>query len=119
MWYSSKVQKMFTTPNTIPHLGGIGVQHGRSTPLQFFPSQEPLSSDQNTNLRAMYKQSISSVPHPTKKKFIGGSFDSYGYLNKIKAINVGKYAYKSRPNISTKSYDPNAIHTILNRVRNN
>jgi hypothetical protein len=93
------------------------------TPNQFFPGQEPLYSDYGSNLRNMYKRAFNqtnTVENIVRKQYIGRSSDSAGRMNRLKAINVGKYAYvRPGETISTKSYDPTLVKTTLNRVRNN
>ena len=103
---------------------GMGVMSGYPTPPQFFPSQEPIFANSNTNLRQMYRRVYWNSPanSPILNKSIGNINDSYSRLDRIKSKNVGKTAYKIGlpPNalISTKSYTPSIIKTTLNRVRN-
>ncbi len=96
------------------------------TPTQFFPGQEPLYSDFNSNIRTMYRRAYgltNTVENTIRKQYIGRSTDSYGRMNRINALNVGKYAYiHTVPNsdpFSTKSYDPSKVRSILKQVRNN
>ena len=93
------------------------------TPQQFFPGQEPLYSDQGPNLRIMYKRAFNTthtVENTIQKQYIGRSSDSSGRMNRLKAINVGKYAYvPNGKSVSTKSYDPTYVRSVLTQVRNN
>ena len=93
------------------------------TPQEFFPGQEPLYSDQGSNLRNMYKRAFNrtnTVENTIRKQYIGKTPDSSGRMNRLKSINVGKYAYV-RPGepVTTKSYDPTSVRTALKMVRNN
>ena len=94
-----------------------------STPIQFFPGQEPLFSNQGSNLRNMYKRAFNStntVDNTIRKQYIGRSTDSSGRMNRLKSINVGKYAYvRSGESVSTKSYDPTSVRSTIRMVRNN
>ena len=94
-----------------------------NTPKQFFPEQEPLYSNQGPNIRNMYKRAFNithTVENTVRKQYIGRTPDAYGRLNRIKSINVGKYAFGrlSQP-VSTKSYDPTYVRSALKSVRNN
>ena len=94
------------------------------TPRQFFPSQEPIFSSQNANIRNMYRGAFShstDVNSAATKQYIGKSWDSSGRMNKIKSINVGKFVYTVSDGtpVSTKAYDPSAVRSTLKRVRNN
>lgn len=93
------------------------------TPQQFFPGQEPLYSDQGSNPRKMYKRAFNqpnTVENIVRKQYIGRSTDSSGRMNRLKAINVGKYAYVPPGKVSsTKSYDPTYVRSALQMVRNN
>lgn len=94
-----------------------------NTPKQFFPGQEPLYSNQGPNIRNMYKRAFNithTVENTVRKQYIGRTSDAYGRLNRIKSINVGKYAFGrlSQP-VSTKSYDPTYVRSALKSVRNN
>jgi hypothetical protein len=96
------------------------------TPPQFFPGQEPIYSDQGANVRNMYKKVFNhttTVETTIRKQYIGRSTDAYGRMNRIKSINVGKYAYVpgDKPTLtsSTKSVNPSYVRSVLKQVRNN
>jgi hypothetical protein len=122
--HSKKIQGQSFTPCSLSHSGGIGIQPIRTTPLQFFSQQEPVASDQNANLRSMYKRSFvrpNTTNDMLEKRYIGRLQDSDGRMARIKSINIGKYAYNTTvPNtqLSSKSYDTNIVRSTLARVRN-
>lgn len=93
----------------------------RPTPPQFYPSQEPVYSEMNTNARAQYKQAtgistatqfaqklsgkrsepITKVSYSTQRQYPVSSHMNYiapipssMYVNVKKSIAVGKSAYK-------------------------
>ena len=134
-------------PGSIPYhhygtLSGI-----RPTPPLFYPSQEPVNSDQNTNSRHQYFRTAESAKSLaiSRERAIataGGSLyyfstgkrlpttghanyipptDSSLYIQKRRAMAVGKSAYKvglpiTEP-ISTKNYYPSGTRSSLRRVR--
>jgi hypothetical protein len=108
-------------PNAMPYHSYGSLSGIRPTPPQFYPSQEPVYADQNTNARAYYLRasSLSSVQqakqnalgkesspvlkvsYSTQRQFPVSSHVNYippipssMYTNKVKSINVGKSAYK-------------------------
>jgi hypothetical protein len=122
--HSKKIKGQSFTPCSLSHSGGISIQPVRTTPLQFFPQQEPVASDQNSNLRSMYKRSFvkpSTDNDMLEKRYIGRLQDSEGRMARIKSINIGKYAYNTTvptTQLSSKSYDANIVRSTLARVRN-
>ena len=122
---SKKIQRQSFTPCSLSRSGGISIQPVRTTPLQFFSKQEPVASDQNANLRSMYKRTF-VTPNNTndmfEKRYIGPSPDSDGRMARIKSISIGKYAYNTtvptNTQLSSKSYDNNIVRSTLARVRN-
>jgi len=108
-------------PNAMPYHSYGSLPGIRPTPPQFYPSQEPVYSDQNTNARAYYlrasglsasqqaKQNalgkasspVLKVSYSTQRQYAVSSHVNYippvpssMYTNKVKSINVGKSAYK-------------------------
>jgi hypothetical protein len=134
-------------PHAMPY-HSYGVLTGiRPTPPQFYPSQEPVYAEMNTNARHQYlrtyvnkdilaKQielakaspalaySISSsgrmVPTSSHTNYIP-PIPSSMYLNILKSGAVGQTAYKVNlpPSAptTTKSYYPSGIRTTYRRVR--
>jgi hypothetical protein len=109
-------------PGIIP-INNLGVLNGiRPTPPQFYPMQEPVNADMNTNARAQYTRSLAySVPEqfaarlkekitsPVLTKHLISAGRSYPvsqnfnyiepmqsslYVNSKKAYAVGKSSYK-------------------------
>jgi hypothetical protein len=110
----------------------FGVLKGlRPTPPQFFPSQEPIYADENTNSRQIYKRTVFSpqallkmralaqqkatsshytsyssqrqFPVPTLMNYIA-PLDSSLYINRLKATAIGKSAYsQGQPNPASYS----------------
>lgn len=134
-------------PCAIPR-HNYGVLYGQKpTPPQFFPSQEPPNSEQNTNARHHYYRTaiskksmleqlqqgkisrpISYYNSVTGKYYSVSShtnyippIDSSLYTNIKKSTSVGQTAYKiGLPNIyptSTKSYYPSGTRTTIRRAR--
>jgi hypothetical protein len=135
------------TPAQIPYhsygfLAGI-----RPTPPQFYPSQEPVYADMNTNARHQYlRTSVSTaalqrqialgkasrpltyvvgssqrqIPVSSHTNYIPPIPDSL-YINTIKANAVGQTAYKvNLPNdalTGSKSYYPSGSRSSLRRAR--
>lgn len=134
-------------PCTIPYHNYGTLSGIRPTPPQFYPSQEPVYSDMNTNARSQYlRTSISnslkakqmglgkvSNPQPyvinSSKRIVPVSshtnyiapIQSSMYVNIVKSNAVGQSAYKvNLPNaapISTKNYYPSGTRSSLRRAR--
>ena len=134
-------------PGIIPY-HSYGVLTGiRPTPPQFYPMQEPVYAEMNSNMRKQYlrtaisqtvkaqqmalgKMSIPQsyvinssqrqVPVSTHTNYIP-PIPSSMYVNILKANAVGQTAYKvNLPNVaptSTKSYYPSGTRTTIKRVR--
>lgn len=132
---------------TIPYHSYGTLTGLRPTPPQFYPMQEPVYSDMNTNPRLRYiraqvnpkdkQQQLAlgkaSTPmsHYTKStsRYAAVSthmnyivpIQSSSYTDIIKAQAVGQSAYKVNlplsAPISTKNYYPSGIRTTLSRVR--
>ena len=109
-------------PQTI-EINGIDRDYAPFTPQQFFPGQEPLYSNQGSNLRKLYRRVFNhttTVENVIHKQYIGRSTDASGRMTRLKSINVGKYAYVPPGKVSsTKSYDPTYVRSALKMVRNN
>ena len=117
----------------------------RPTPPQFFPGQEPIYAEMNSNSRAQYLRAVSKkkpeqevlgklstpthytsyssqrqVPVSTHVNYIA-PIPSSMRLNQLKSAAIGKSAYKvGLPNaapIGTKSYYPSGTRTALQRAR--
>jgi len=104
-------------------LDTLPFKYAPTTPMQFYPGQEPIFSTQGPNLQTMYKRAFNNtntVDNIILKQYIGRSTDSSGRMNRIKSVNVGKIAYvRNGETVSTKSYDPNYVRSTLQMVRNN
>lgn len=135
------------TPCHLPY-HSYGILAGiRPTPPQFYPSQEPVYADMNTNARRQYLRTAISasakahqdalgklsraqtyqiqssqrqVPVSTHMNYIA-PIPSSMYVNIVKANAVGQTAYKvNLPNAvptGTKSYYPSGTRTSLRRAR--
>ena len=135
------------TPCQIPY-HSYGVLTGiRPTPPQFYPMQEPVYADMNSNMRRQYLRTAISqnvkaqqltlgkmsvpqsyvinssqrqVPVSSHTNYIA-PIQSSMYVNILKANAVGQTAYKvNLPNVaptSTKSYYPSGTRTTIKRVR--
>lgn len=135
------------TPKHIPY-HSYGMLKGlRPTPPQFYPSQEPVYADMNTNAKQQYLRATISnqqaqqqialgkttspiahtiqssqrrVPTSAHTNYIAPIASSM-HLNTLKAIAVGKTAYKvNLPNsdpIASKSYYPSGTKSAIRRVR--
>jgi len=113
-----------TAPCTLSHSSGMAVMTGYPTPIQYFPSQEPINVSENSNLRQLYKRSYwnysptANIPNKTT----GEINDATSRLHRIKSKNLGKTVYKvglpTDALISTKSYDKSLVNTRIQRVRN-
>lgn len=135
------------TPNQIPY-HSYGILAGiRPTPPQFYPMQEPVYAEMNTNARKQYLRTAISqtvkaqqialgkmsvpqayvinssqrqVPVSTHTNYIP-PMDSSLYVNIMKSNAVGQTAYKvNLPNVAptgTKSYYPSGTRSALRRAR--
>jgi hypothetical protein len=104
---------------------GSGVMSGYPTPPQFFPQQEPIYANENTNLRTLYKRTYWNYSSPTENlnnKTVGDINDSSSRLLRIKSNNVGRNVYKvglpENALISTKNIDKSLVKRAIRRVRN-
>ena len=135
------------TPSQIPYHSYGTLVGIRPTPPQFYPSQEPVNANMNTNSRYRYLRTsvntkelqqqialgIESTPLgytiPSSHRHVAIS-SHYNYIVHIpspmrtdilKTNAVGKSGYKvNLPNsepISTKNYYPSGVRTTLNRAR--
>ena len=135
------------TPAQIPY-HSYGILTGiRPTPPQFYPSQEPVYANMNSNMRKQYlRTAISqtvkanqialgnmSVPHSyvinsSQRQVPVSSHTNYippipssMYVNIVKANAVGQTAYKVKlPNdapTGTKSYYPSGTRSTIRRAR--
>ncbi len=109
------------TPNTLPYHNYGSLTGVRPTPPQFYPSQEPVNAQQNTNARqqylrvtavskakAFYEEQLAKFSKPISyynsgsgRRHIMSTHVNYiapipssMRLNEIKSIAVGKSAYK-------------------------
>lgn len=134
-------------PCAIPY-HSYGVLTGiRPTPPQFYPSQEPVYAEMNSNMRKQYlrtaiKQTVraqqialgkmsmpqSYIINSSQRQVPVSSHTNYippipssMYVNIVKANAVGQTAYKvNLPNsapTSTKSYYPSGTRSTIKRVR--
>tara|TARA_B110000285_G_scaffold165073_1_gene184380 strand:- start:1322 stop:1903 length:582 start_codon:yes stop_codon:yes gene_type:complete len=131
------------TPNAmVPHNRGT-LEGVRPTPPQFYPSQEPVNAQQNTNARQQYVRATSitksfyeeelaklSIPgrQAGRQESPSSSHVNYiapmssgMYLNEKKSVAVGKSAYKVglpiEAPISSKNYYPSGSRSALRRAR--
>lgn len=134
-------------PTTLPY-HSYGILTGiRPTPPQFYPSQEPVYSDLNTNSRQQYLRTVVSpqdlvkqraqakasppnvyhvastarqLPVSTHMNYIA-PIPSSMRVNQIKSNAIGKSAYKVglpvTAPIGSKSYYPSGTRTSLRRAR--
>jgi len=134
-------------PCTIPY-HSYGVLSGiRPTPPQFYPTQEPVYSDMNSNMRKQYlrtaiSQTVKSqqialgkmsvpqayvinssqrqVPVSTHTNYIP-PIPSSMYVNIVKSNAVGQTAYKvnlpTSAPTSTKNYYPSGTRHVIKRAR--
>ena len=152
--YNNYVNAPITGPLSTNQYPGIIPYHSygtlvgiRPTPPQFYPSQEPVYAEMNTNARQQYlRTSISNqrlqqqialakvsppmayvinssqrqVPVSTHTNYIPPVPSSL-YVNTLKSNAVGQSAYKvNLPNsapISTKNYMPSSTRSSLRRAR--
>jgi hypothetical protein len=135
------------TPCQIPY-HSYGILTGvRPTPQQFYPTQEPVYADMNSNMRKQYlrtaiSQSVKAqqialgkmslpqayiinssqrqVPISSHTNYIA-PIQSSMYVNILKANAVGQTAYKvNLPNsapTSTKNYYPSGTRHVIRRAR--
>lgn len=135
------------TPCQIPY-HSYGILTGvRPTPQQFYPTQEPVYADMNSNMRKQYlrtaiSQSVKAqqfalgkmtvpqayiinssqrqVPISSHTNYIA-PIQSSMYVNILKANAVGQTAYKvNLPDsapTSTKSYYPSGTRHVIRRAR--
>jgi hypothetical protein len=135
------------TPCQIPYHSYGTLTGIRPTPPQFYPMQEPVYADMNSNMRKQYlrtaisqtvkanqialgKQSVpqSYVINSSQRQVPVSSHTNYippiqssMYVNIVKANAVGQTAYKvNLPNVaptSTKSYYPSGTRSTIRRAR--
>lgn len=134
-------------PNVLPY-HSYGVLTGKKpNPPQFFPYQEPINSNMNTNMRAQYlrstgfsnkqltlfdingKKSSPNIYNLTSKRQFGQSthtnyitpIPSSMHTNIIKSKSIGKTIFKVglllNSPISTKNYSTSTTNSSLRRVR--
>jgi hypothetical protein len=152
--YNNYVNAPITGPLSTNQYPGVIPYHSygtltglRPTPPQFYPYQEPVNADMNTNSRSRYLRATISNQQKQQQLALGkattpltyftqstnryaavsGHFNyivpipSSYHIDILKARAVGQSAYKvNLPNsapISTKNYYPSGIRTTLNRVR--
>jgi hypothetical protein len=134
-------------PRNIPYHNYGTLIGMRPTPPQFYPSQQPVYSDMNTNMRQQYlrtsanqwslekQQAIAKYNPPSSFYSMSTSrqhpvsnhmnyiqpIPSSMYVNVIKSNAVGQSGYKvNLPNIapiSTKNYFPSGTRSSLRRAR--
>ena len=135
------------TPSQIPY-HSYGVLSGiRPTPPQFYPMQEPVYADMNSNMRKQYLRTAISQNVKAQQLILGkmsvpqtyvinssqrqvpvSSHTNYipplpssMYVNIVKANAVGQTAYKvNLPNLAptcTKSYYPSGTRSTIKRAR--
>lgn len=134
-------------PGIIPYHSYGTLVGVRPTPPQFYPSQEPVYAEMNTNARHQYLRTAQSVQSLATQKALGKlskptSFMNYStgkqiavsshmnyiapvqssmYLNTKKSNAIGKSSYKVglpvSAPISTKNYYPSGTRSSLRRAR--
>ena len=135
------------TPCQIPYHSYGTLVGIRPTPPQFYPSQEPVYADMNTNARYQYlrtsvnnqalQQQIALAKASTPQSYVINSsqrqvavsshtnyippIDGSLYINILKANAVGQSAYKVGLPVaaptSTKNYMPSSTRSSLRRAR--
>jgi hypothetical protein len=152
--YNSYVNAPITGPLSTNQYPGIipyhsyGVLNGiRPTPPQFYPMQEPVYAEMNSNARKQYLRTAISQTVKAKQLYLGKMsipqayiinssqrqvpisshtnyippIDSSLYVNIVKSNAVGQTAYKvNLPNsspISTKNYYPSGTRSTIRRAR--
>jgi hypothetical protein len=134
-------------PGIIPY-HSYGVLNGiRPTPPQFYPTQEPVYAEMNSNARKQYLRTAISQTVKAKQLYLGKMsvpqayiinssqrqvpisshtnyippIDSSLYVNIVKSNAVGQSGYKvNLPNsapISTKNYYPSGVRSTIRRAR--
>ena len=134
-------------PGIIPY-HSYGTLNGiRPTPPQFYPSQEPVYAEMNSNARKQYLRTAISQTVKAKQTYLGKMsipqayiinssqrqvpisthtnyippIDSSLYINIVKSNAVGQTAYKvNLPNsapTSTKNYYPSGTRSTIKRAR--
>jgi hypothetical protein len=135
------------TPSQIPY-HSYGILAGiRPTPPQFYPSQEPVYAEMNTNARHQYLRTSVSTQRLQQQIALGKQSSPLGFVvyssqrqvpvsshtnyippvpsslhvNTLKANAVGQTAYKvNLPNAvptGTKSYYPSGTRSTIRRAR--
>lgn len=134
-------------PSSIPYHNYGTLTGVRPTPPQFYPSQEPVSSNMGVNMRKQYLRTIVNKyakqrqldlgkNSPVQSYFVSSSqrqtpvsshmnyiapIPSSMHINVIKANAIGQSAYKiNLPDsvpISTKSYYPSGTRSAVRRAR--
>jgi hypothetical protein len=121
-------------PNSMPS-HNLGILSGKiQNPPQFYPSQEPVYSDQNTIARQQYKRVTSKQWNSmnglytynnvgqimNSNKYIGPK-DSSQVTARLKSVAVGKTVYNTglsqNASTSTKNYFPSEVRSSLRRAR--
>ena len=152
--YNSYVNAPITGPLSTNQYPGIipyhsyGVLNGiRPTPPQFYPTQEPVYAEMNSNARKQYLRTAISQTVKAKQLYLGKMsvpqayiinssqrqvpisshtnyippIDSSLYVNIVKSNAVGQSGYKvNLPNsapISTKNYYPSGVRSTIRRAR--
>ena len=134
--YDNYVNSRITGPLSTNQYPGIIPYHSygtltgiRPTPPQFYPSQEPVYSEMNTNAKQQYlrtyvNQKNAALQRALAKKSAPNYINpipSSMYVNIKKSNAVGQSAYKvnlsnSVP-VTTKNYYPSGTRTSLRRAR--
>ena len=134
-------------PGTIPYHSYGTLTGLRPTPPQFYPYQDPVYANMNTNSRLRYLRATISNQQKQQQAALGKAttplshftkstnryaavsshfnyivpIPSSMYVDIVKAQAVGQSAYKvNLPNsapISTKNYYPSGVRTTLRRAR--
>lgn len=152
--YNGYVNAPITGPLSTSQYPGIIPYHSygtlsgiRPTPPQFYPMQEPVYADMNTNMRRQYlrtaisqsakarQQALAKTSSPqayiiqsSQRQVPTSSHTNYIpplpsslYLTQVKANAVGQSAYKvglpTMAPLSTKSYYPSGVRSSVRRVR--
>jgi len=135
------------TPCHIPYHNYGALTGIRPTPPFFYPMQEPVYSEMNSNMRKQYLRTAIGQSVKARQTALGKSSSSQlyvvnssqrkvpvsghcnyippipssMYVNIVKANAVGQSAYKVKlPNsapISSKSYYPSGVRSTIKRVR--
>ena len=132
-------------PNCLPYHRFGTLTNATPNPPLFYPSQEPVYSDQNVNLRKQYIQSVDKnvdlgnnpqktnnpvayYSHSTQSRHSVSTNvnyippqDSSSYIMRKKALAVGKSVYKvglaTNAEYTTKNYYPSGVKSSLGRAR--